>query len=97
MKANFSARGTVVEQVLQIALEGLRNAWRHGRARLVKIDIHSADDMINITVGDDGVGFRDSSTAPWAIASRVAEVGGELKIESGAGAGARLEIQMPVT
>lgn len=96
MKADFCARGMVVEQVLQIALEGMRNAWRHGRARMVKIDVRSTGDRIRITVGDDGVGFRDSSTAPWAIASRVAEVGGELKISSGAGAGARLEIQMPV-
>ena len=98
MKADFSVRGTVVEQVLNIALEGLRNAWRHGRASVVKIDIHGVDDMINIRVADDGAGFRDSSAVPWAIASRVAEVGGELKIASAAGAGgALLEIQMPVT
>lgn len=96
MRADFSARGMVVEQVLQIALEGLRNAWRHGRAHVVKIDVRSTDDMVHMTVEDDGVGFHDSSTTPWAISSRVAEVGGELKIKSGAGTGALLEIDMPV-
>jgi signal transduction histidine kinase len=96
MKADFSARGTVVEQVFQIALEGIRNSWRHGRARVVKIDVRSAGGMIHLTVGDDGAGFRDSSAAPWTIASRVAEAGGELRIASAAGSGATLEIQMPV-
>jgi hypothetical protein len=39
------------------------------------------------------VGFPDSGDPPWAIASRVAEFGGNLSVN--ANASAHLEIEMP--
>jgi signal transduction histidine kinase len=93
--ANFAGRAPILEQVLQIVLEGVRNSWQHGRAACAAINISAADHLIRIAMDDDGVGFRDSEHPPWAIASRVAEYGGRLRIGDGERRGAHLEIEIP--
>jgi signal transduction histidine kinase len=49
---------------------------------------------ISITIDDDGIGFGEQVTPPWTIASRVAEFGGRLAVNSES-AGAHLEISLP--
>lgn len=95
--AEFAARALIVEQVLLIALEGVRNTRRHGRARRAAIDMRQAESSIQITIDDDGIGFGGSATPPWTIASRVAEFGGRLSINSEPPWGAHLEIEIPDT
>ncbi len=95
VRAAFAARGLVVEQIIQIMLEGMRNALRHGGARNATIDASEADGVIRVTIRDDGVGFADEGKPPWAIASRVAESGGQLRMTRGESRGAHLEIEMP--
>ena len=95
IQASFTARGLIVEQVVHIMLEGMRNALRHGNARSAAITASEAAGVIRIAIDDDGVGFVESKTPPWAIASRVAEFGGRLKISDADRAGAHLEIEMP--
>jgi signal transduction histidine kinase len=97
IRIDFTAPGVIVEQVLQIALEGMRNAWRHGNARDVTIKVQENGENIRIMIDDDGVGFRSVNQRPWAIASRVAEFGGNLKIASDNAVGAHLEIEMPAS
>ncbi len=94
--ANFAGRAPILEQVLQIVLEGVRNTWQHGRAACAAINVSAADHLICIKIDDDGVGFRNSERPPWAIASRVAEYGGRLRI-CGERRGVHLEIEIPVT
>lgn len=93
--AEFAARGLIVEQVLLIALEGVRNTRRHGRARKADIDMRQAEGSIRIRIDDDGIGFGELVTPPWTIASRVAEFGGHVTINSQGTSGAHLEIEMP--
>lgn len=93
--ANFAGAAPVVEQVLQIALEGMRNTWQHGKAARAAINISDADHLIRIALDDDGVGFGNSEHPPWAIASRVSEHGGRLIIGGGERGGAHLEIEIP--
>ncbi len=95
VQMSFSARGPMVEQIFQIVLEGIRNAWRHGRAACARINVAAAGDVIRIVVEDDGKGFEQKQTLPWAIASRVEEFGGRLRVGNDQRAGARLEIEMP--
>jgi signal transduction histidine kinase len=52
-------------------------------------------DAIRVTIDDDGVGFEELDQAPWTIASRVAEFGGQLKMNADNPSGAHLEIDMP--
>ncbi len=94
VQAAFGARGAILEHIVQIVLEGVRNTLRHGHARSAAIKVHQVGEAVRITIDDDGVGFGDSPNAPWTIASRVAEFGGKLAIRSDA-PGAHLEIAIP--
>jgi signal transduction histidine kinase len=93
--ASFTAAGPLVEHIIQIILEGIRNTQRHGHADSAAIDVEQVGSHIRITIDDDGVGFGDSAKPPWTISSRVAEFGGQLAIRSDA-PGAHLEIAIPI-
>ena len=93
IEATFSANGLLVEHILLIMLEGARNARRHAQAREVSLKAHVAGDLIKITIDDDGVGFRQAEP-PWAIASRVAEFGGQLRLVGQNRSGAHMEIEL---
>ena len=93
--AAFAAGGIVSEQIIQIMLEGMRNAWRHGRANLATIKVSETDNLIKIAIDDDGVGFGSAEAPPWSIASRVAEYGGNLTIDEVDRTGAHLKIELP--
>ena len=93
IQAAFSTHGFSGEHILQIMLEGLRNARRHAMANLVTITAWEAANKVQITIDDDGIGFEDSQKPPWAIASRVAEFGGSLRLD-GSGP-AHLAIEIP--
>jgi signal transduction histidine kinase len=93
IQASFAGPGLLCEHLLQIILEGLRNARRHGMANSVTIKASEAEDKVLITIDDDGVGFPDTVGPPWAIASRVAELEGRLSLASKGSP--RLEIEVP--
>jgi len=96
IEASFDARGSIVEQALQIMLEGVRNTARHGRAETAVIRASKIDEAVHIHIDDDGIGFLESATPPWSIASRVAQFGGRLTIARDERPGAHLEIELPL-
>lgn len=89
----FAGHSTTGEHLLQIMLEALRNARRHGMPRSISIDVSGVEGKLLITIDDDGVGFVESANPPWAIASRVAELGGHLTVNNNGST--RLQIEMP--
>jgi signal transduction histidine kinase len=91
----FAGHSATGEHLLQIMLEGLRNARRHGMPQCITINVSGLEDKLLITIDDDGVGFLESGHPPWAIASRVAELGGHLIVNRDGVT--RLEIEMPNT
>jgi len=93
LEADFSANGLLVEHILLIMLEGARNARRHAQAREVAVKAHQAGELVRITIDDDGVGFKQAEV-PWAIASRVAEFGGQLRLVGQNRSGAHMEIEL---
>ena len=95
VRASFTARAEMAEQLLQIALEGVRNTQKHGHAASSMIDIDQAGGAIRITIDDDGIGFQERDDLPWTIASRVAELGGRVARRSQYGLGAHLEMEIP--
>ena len=94
--ARFAAPSSIVEQVLQIMLEAMRNTRKHAMAAAAAIRVTETDDSIQITIDDDGIGFREWQTQPWSIASRVAQFGGRLKIARDDRPGAHLEVELPL-
>lgn len=95
LQATFSGSGMLAEHVLQIMLEGLRNARRHGDATRLEMMLSTSSKQLQLTIDDDGRGFEDPDTPPWAIASRVAEMGGTIAILNAEGP-ARLAVEMPL-
>jgi signal transduction histidine kinase len=93
--ARFSASSAVVEQVLHILLEGARNVARHAGARSASLAAHEEDGAIHLTIDDDGAGLAAETSPPWSIASRVAELGGEVRLLRGSSRGAHLAIDLP--
>jgi signal transduction histidine kinase len=96
LRVEVDAKGELTEQVLQILLEAVRNCRQHGKARSAEVRATTMPEVVNIAIVDDGVGFGPSATAPWSIASRVAESGGRLTIFPRDVPGANLHIELPI-
>jgi signal transduction histidine kinase len=91
----------------RIVQEGLTNVLRHARAQKCTVELvrDNAKASIRLTVGDDGIGF--GPTAPRGsegsrglglvgIRERVAQLGGQLSIDSAPKGGTRLVAEFPV-
>jgi hypothetical protein len=94
VQANFDAPLPIVEHVLQIMIEGARNVSRHARAGRAVLSAIGSPSGIVIRLDDDGVGFARDAQPPWSIASRAAEVGGQVWIDD-AGTGGGVVVDLP--
>jgi signal transduction histidine kinase len=86
----------------RIVQEGLQNALKHGKARNVSVDLTGVSDGIALTIVDDGVGFDVdrawySGLGLTSVNERVEAMGGTFELRSSPGAGARLEVKVPVS
>jgi len=86
----------------RIVQEGLQNALKHGKARNVSVDLTGVSDGIALTIVDDGVGFDvdhawGSGLGLTSVNERVEAMGGKFELRSSPGAGARLEVRVPVS
>lgn len=88
----------------RIVSEALANASAHANAGHVKIDYAVADDRLDLTVSDDGVGF-DPATAPGVedghlgltvMRERARSHGGECEITSSPENGTRVSLWLPL-
>lgn len=95
LEAELRGSGLLVEQILQIVLEGVRNVRRHARARSAVLHVASDEQRVRIDFDDDGIGFQENATPPWSIASRVADLGGFMEIDENHRPGAHLRIELP--
>lgn len=85
------------EQLLRIACEAVANAGRHGRAKLVRVEVRGGVSP-RLSVEDDGVGF-DTSLSPAAVGfglmtmeERAQALGADLDVRSQPGKGTRVEL-----
>ena len=91
--------------LLRIAQEALTNIQKHAHASQVTLTLSYMDDLVALDVQDNGIGFEPHSPLPdpvnggfglAAMRKRVEQFGGRLMIESSAGEGAVLAIELPV-
>ncbi len=81
--------------IYRVVQEALTNASRHSNAQIVSIILERDDTQVRVTIEDDGVGFdvEKMMSSPvenrrlglMSMQERVQMVGGEFKIDSGAG------------
>jgi signal transduction histidine kinase len=91
--AQFTGSGAMVEHVLQILRESVTNICRHAQAKSATIAVNQLGGEVVIAVDDDGVGLSDG-VRPWSIASRVQEIGGQMKVAEDDNIGAHLSIKL---
>jgi len=94
-------RERIVESVIRNVAEGLTNVGRHAQAQKVAIVVSMKQDVLSVTVQDDGQGF-DPNVIPsghyglLGIQERMRLLGGSLEIQSSMGNGTRLEMRFPI-
>lgn len=95
VRAQFETSLPVLEHILQIAMEGARNVARHARATEASITVGPSGRRVVIRIDDDGVGFSSDEEPPWSIASRAAELGGQVRIGGDAQSGGHVVVELP--
>jgi two-component system NarL family sensor kinase len=84
----------------RIAQEALHNILRHAEAQQAHLRLETTPDQVTLSVEDDGHGF-DPSQVPGdrfgliGISERARLLGGILRLQSGPGAGTKLEVMVP--
>ena len=78
--------------------EALTNAAKHARASVVKIELSTRDEVMRLAIRDDGVGGADPSqgTGLMGLSDRIDALGGTLHVDSPAGGGTSLLIEVPL-
>ena len=89
-------------EVFRIAQEALQNALRHSRAERVELSVEARDGLLVLAVADDGDGFDASDPAVrsrrlglTSMEERARELGGTLVIDSRAGEGTTVRLEVP--
>jgi len=80
--------------------ESLNNILKHSRAKKARILLERDVHEVQLTIEDDGCGFDPAKTNKGMglknMAERARMLGGELKLDSAPGRGARIQIMIPI-
>ena len=79
--------------------EAINNAARHSQSHQVTIEFRVDPRLLALRITDDGTGFDlnadDDGHGLENMRQRAAELGGELKIDTGAGKGTIIDLKVP--
>jgi signal transduction histidine kinase len=80
-----------------VVCEALANVAKHAPAATARVAVWQSGERIVVEIADDGPGGAgpDAGSGLRGLADRVASVGGNLRIDSPAGAGTRLTAELP--
>ena len=78
--------------------EALTNASKHSNATRVSISVHVEDDMLSVSILDDGSGGADPQRGSGltGLRDRIEALGGTIHIESPTGIGTSLQVKIPI-
>ena len=91
------------DEVYRIALEALRNAFKHAEAKAIEAEIVYGDSL-RVRIRDDGKGIdpanlgegrRPGHYGLLGMRERAARIGGKLDVWSGPGAGTEIQLTIP--
>jgi signal transduction histidine kinase len=82
-----------------VVSEALTNAAKHAQASLVHVAVQQRGDVLGVEVRDDGIGGADSARGAGLLAlkDRAEANGGRLHVDSPAGGGTSLTVELPFT
>ena len=86
--------------VYRVVQEAINNASAHASAKSAHVSVTEVPDRLTIEITDDGQGFdpqRVRGMGLLGMEERVKRLGGKLKIESRAGRGTRIAVELPLT
>jgi signal transduction histidine kinase len=80
-----------------VASEALTNAMKHARASGIEISLAAGDASLLLSIRDDGVGGADPGRGSGlaGLADRVEALGGSIRVQSAAGAGTHIAVDLP--
>lgn len=89
------------EIMFRIFREAIHNTIKHAKASHVNLGLYTENGSLLLEVSDDGVGFAPHDSFPGhlglqSMRERVAELGGEISIESAPGKGTHIRAQIPL-
>jgi signal transduction histidine kinase len=81
-----------------VVVEALTNVTRYAGATTARVDAAIADDVLTVTISDDGHGGADPGrgTGLRGLTDRVAAIGGSLEIDSSPGEGTTVRATLPL-
>jgi signal transduction histidine kinase len=82
-----------------VVSEALTNAAKHAHASVVNVEVETVEGALRLRVRDDGVGGADPGRGSGLVGlkDRVEALGGTLTVQSPAGAGTALRVELPLT
>ncbi|WP_370937072.1 histidine kinase [Amycolatopsis sp. cg13] len=87
----------VVTTAYYVVAEAVANATKHAHAKRIAVSVGQCSDRLRVEVVDDGIGGAapEAGSGLAGLSDRVAAAGGRLRVESPAGAGTRIEAELP--
>ncbi|MBK3566102.1 PAS domain S-box protein [Streptomyces sp. MBT62] len=84
--------------VYYVTSESFTNAAKHARASFLQVTARAEDDVLEVTIADDGVGGADPGHGSGLIGlvDRVEAIGGKLRVDSPPGEGTTLTVRLPL-
>ena len=82
-----------------VTSECLTNAAKHAHARAVSVEARICDDVLELTIADDGVGGAETRSGSGLIGliDRVEAIGGKLDVSSPPEEGTRMHVRLPLS
>lgn len=95
--------GVIEHVLLMVAREAVYNSVRHSQAKEIRIELHYVSSSICMEVVDDGCGFdtaaaKDTESEHFGLVGmreRIESVGGDFEVQSSAGKGTRIRVEVP--
>ena len=81
-----------------VAAEALTNVIKYARASSASVEVAVTEELVTVTVGDDGVGGADPQAGSGlrGLADRLASLDGRLVVESSPGGGTQVRAEIPL-
>jgi len=105
LDANVQLRPTHELQIVRIVQEALTNVRKHARASHARVELRRDGSRLVATISDDGIGFNAEARARGefpqfgmaTMRERAESIGGTLRIDSAAGRGTTVCLELPLT